>query len=78
MPKLADHHRRTLEMLVDAPNGLSESALLGHDVSIEDIVDLGKYGLATAKRERLIIGGMPVEITRLYITKAGRQALTRG
>jgi hypothetical protein len=39
------------------------------------MVDLAKAGLATARRERLIIGGMPLEITRLYITQAGRQAL---
>lgn len=75
MPTLAAHHRRALEMLAGAPNGLSENALLDHGISIEDMVELGKYGLATARRERLIIGGMPVEITRLYITVAGRQAV---
>jgi hypothetical protein len=75
MPKLDAHHRRALEMLAGAANGLSEDALLEHSISIENMVDLVKAGLATAKAERLIIGGMPVEITRLYITEAGRQAL---
>jgi hypothetical protein len=75
MPKPAAHHRRALEMLVNARNGLSEDTLLEHDILIEDMVELAEAGLAMPRRERLIIGGVPFELTRLYITQAGRQAL---
>jgi hypothetical protein len=75
MPKLAAAHRRALEMLAAAQNGLSKGALMEQGVSIEAMVELGNAGLATARRERLIIGGMPVETTRLYITQAGWRAL---
>jgi hypothetical protein len=75
MPKLAAANRRALEMLAAAQNGLSEGALMEEGVSIEAMVELANAGLVRAKRESLIIGGMPIEITRLSITKAGRRAL---
>jgi hypothetical protein len=75
MANLSADQRRALQMLASARNGLSEDTLLERGISIEDMVELANAGLVSAKRERLIIGGMPIEITRLSITKAGRRAL---
>jgi hypothetical protein len=35
------------------------------------------FGLATAKAERVVAGGKSIEIARVRITEAGRQALAR-
>jgi hypothetical protein len=75
MAKLSADQHRALQILARARNGISEDALLERGISIEDLVELANAGLVRAKRERLIIGGTPIEITRLSITKAGRQAL---
>jgi hypothetical protein len=75
MAKLSAQQHRALQILARTRNGISEDALLERGISIEDLVELANAGLVRAKRERLIIGGMPIEITRLSITKAGRQAL---
>jgi hypothetical protein len=34
------------------------------------------FGLATAQAERVVAGGRTVEVVRMKITDAGRQALT--
>jgi hypothetical protein len=42
------------------------------------LVDLVNAGLATASIERMIAGGRTVEVARMRITEAGRQALVEG
>jgi len=66
--------RRALRLLADAPEGVTEALMLAHGFRVELLVDLCIAGLATATPERA--GGRRVEVVRLKITDAGRQALT--
>jgi hypothetical protein len=49
--------------------------MLAHGISIELMVELVRTGLATAKAERVVSGGRAMEVARVRITEAGRQAL---
>jgi hypothetical protein len=49
--------------------------MMAHGFNSELLVDC-IAGLAIAKVERMITGGRTVEVVRLKITEAGRQALT--
>jgi len=66
----------TLRFLADAPEGVTEALMLAHGFRVELLVDLCIAGLATATPERTVAGGRRVEVVRLKITDAGRQALT--
>ena len=68
--------RRALRLLADAPEGMTEALMMAHGFNSELLVDLCIAGLAIAKVERMIAGGRTVEVVRLKITEAGRQALT--
>jgi hypothetical protein len=78
--KLRVDDRRALEILASASERIIRGPLLERGISIEDMVELANAGLVRAKRERRIVGRMPIEITRLSITKAGpvRLAPPRG
>jgi hypothetical protein len=47
--------------------------LLAHGFALE-IVDVARAGLATAKVERMVAGGRPVEVMGVWIADAGRVA----
>ena len=68
--------RRALRLLADAPEGMTEALMMAHGFNSELLVNLCIAGLAIAKVERMIAGGRTVEVVRLKITEAGRQALT--
>jgi len=68
--------RRALEWLAGSRDGLTEALMLAHGFRVELLVDLCIAGLATATPERTVAGGRRVEVVRLKITDAGRQALT--
>ena len=67
--------RQALALLAGSPNGATEAVMLAHGFTTALMVDLEHAGLATASTERVERGGKPVEITRMRITEAGRQAL---
>jgi hypothetical protein len=79
MPSRAERERtqqrRALRLLADAPEGMTEALMMAHGFNSELLVDC-IAGLAIAKVERMIAGGRTVEVVRLKITEAGRQALT--
>jgi hypothetical protein len=52
--------RRALELLAASRDGATEAILLAHGFSIEQIVDLVRTGLATAKAERVMAGGRTI------------------
>jgi hypothetical protein len=68
-------HRRALELLADAPEGVTEAIMRAHGFSVALMVDLVHAGLATATAERVVAGSRKIEVTRVRITEAGRQAL---
>ena len=50
--------------------------MLAHGFRVELLVDLCFAGLAIAKPEHMLAGGRTMEVVRMTITEAGRQALT--
>jgi hypothetical protein len=69
--------RRALELLASCRDGCTEALMLAHGFTIERMVEIISAGLATATAERVIAGGRSVEVTRIGITEAGRQALAK-
>jgi hypothetical protein len=65
--------RRALELLAASRDGATEAILAARGFSIEQIVDLVRAGLATAKAERVVATGRVV--ARVRITEAGRRVL---
>jgi hypothetical protein len=49
--------------------------MLAHGFSVEQMVDLVRAGLATAKAERVVAAGRTMEVARVRITEAGRRTL---
>jgi hypothetical protein len=55
---------------------MTEALMLAHGFRVELLVDLCIAGLAIATPERMVAGARRVEVVRMKITEAGRQALT--
>src|SRR5262249_10673078 len=70
--------RRALELLAASPDGYTEALMLAHGFPVPLLVDLCIAGLAIATPERMVAGGRPVEVVRMKITEAGRQAINSG
>jgi hypothetical protein len=74
-PMTADE-RRLLELLAAADDGATDPLLRAHGFTLEVIINVVSTGLATAKAERTFAAaGRAIEITRVWITDAGRRAL---
>jgi uncharacterized metal-binding protein len=73
--KLSARQRRALDVLAGCPDGCAEVAMIAQGFTIEMLCALVGAGLATAKAVRMVAGGKPVEVTRVYITEAGRAEL---
>jgi hypothetical protein len=67
--------RRALELLAVSPDGCTEAVLLAHRFSIDMMVGLVNAGLATAKAERMVAGGRPMEVA---CVDHGRRAVGAG
>jgi hypothetical protein len=67
--------RRALELLAGSPDGMTEALLVAHGFTVKLLVALIRDGLASAKSERVVAGGKPMEVTRVRITETGRRAL---
>ncbi len=66
-------------MVAGSPHGVAEDLLaLAHGFNSDVIAGLVRAGLATAQREAVQAGGVSVEVVRIRITEAGRQALKTG
>ncbi len=74
--RLSPDQRRALELLASRRHGVNEELLvLGHSFSRRMLAGLVRRGLAAAEREVVKAGGKTIEVTRIRITKAGRQAI---
>ena len=67
--------RRALRLLAGEPEGVIEAMMLAHGFRVELLVDLCIADLVIATVERIVAGERTVEVVRLTITDAGRQAL---
>jgi len=56
------NRRRALELIACSPDGMTEAMLLAHGFTVDMLADLIRAGLATAKTERLVAGGRPMEV----------------
>jgi hypothetical protein len=59
------------------PDGCTEAIMLAHGFTTRQMVELVRAGLATANAERVVAGGLTLEVARVRITEAGRRALAR-
>ena len=66
---------RALRLLAGSPHGCTEAIMLAHGFTDEILGRLVMNGLATAAPGIMYAGNRPIEVTRLMITDAGRQAL---
>jgi len=69
--------RRALELLAASPDGCSEALMFANEFTVKLLIELIRTELATAQPERLIANGKQIEIIRVRITEAGRQAVAR-
>ncbi len=68
-----------LAMLATADrNGATQSLLTAHGFGVSMIAGLVNHGLATLTREQVKAGGKMIEVGRVRITAAGRDALGEG
>jgi hypothetical protein len=69
--------RRALELLASSPHeGCTEAIMLANGISIEQMVELVRAGLATVTPQRVKAGHERMEVATLRITDSGRQALS--
>jgi hypothetical protein len=64
-------------LLASCRDDCTEAILLAHGFTIQQMVEVVRAGLATAKAERVVAGGRTVEVAWVRITAAGRAALAR-
>ena len=74
---LTAEQRRALAMLTSAGlNGASQTLLMAHGFCVSMIAGLAKRGFATLTREKIRAGGRLVDVGKVRITAAGRDALS--
>jgi hypothetical protein len=64
-------------LLAASPDGCTEALMLANEFTVKLLIELIRTELATAQPERMIADGKQIEITRVRITEAGRQALAQ-
>jgi hypothetical protein len=74
IPASDSDHGRALALLADAPNGMTEAALMAHGVTSRTIADLVNAGYANESLDHVLVDDRPAEVIRVRISKAGRQA----
>jgi len=74
-PRRSAERRRAAELLAASPDGCTAAILLAHRFKADRLVELINAGLASVTTERRVAGDRRVEITRVRITDARRQAL---
>jgi hypothetical protein len=73
---LTAEQRRALAMLTSAgPNGAAQTSLMAHGFCVSMIAGLVKRGLATLTREKVPVGSRLLDVGKVRITGAGRDAL---
>ena len=75
MPTPKQQLRRALELLEASIDGCTEAIMLAHGLSVEQMVELVRGGLASVAAQRVVTGQHVMEIARVRVTEAGRRAL---
>ena len=75
-PRLSAEQRQALELLASDPQGATDELLvLVHGFDRNMIADLVESGLAMARLENMKSGSRAIEVVRIRIAGAGRDAL---
>jgi hypothetical protein len=74
-PELTVERRRALQLLAEAPNGMTDQASRAHGFSPALIVGLVGAGYAEAKPRTMRAAGKTFAFMRFVITSAGRCAI---
>jgi hypothetical protein len=74
-PRRSAERQRALELLAASPDGCTAAILMAHGFKSDRLVELINAGLASVTTERMIAADRAMEVTRVRITDAGRQAL---
>ena len=78
MTRLTTERRRALKLLAGNPSGVTKKLLiLDHGFKRLMLAALIATGLATAEHEVVKAGGKTIEVSRIRITAAGREALAK-
>jgi hypothetical protein len=73
--RLTPKARRALELLAVDERGLTETLLRTYGFTRGMLSNLVRRGFATAHRQTAKAGGQTLEVVRIRITDAGREAL---
>ena len=73
-PALSTEQRRALSLLAGSPGGVTEAMMLAHGVTASVLRDLVSAGLATMQPEKTRCAARIIQVVRVLITDAGRQA----
>ena len=76
-PRRNAERRRALELLAASSDGCTAAILLAHGFKSDRLVELINAGLASVSTERVVADDRAMQVTRVRITDAGRQALAR-
>jgi hypothetical protein len=75
-PCLTAEQRRALAMLATAGhNGVTQSLLTAHGFGVSVIAGLVNRGFATLTPEKVRAGSKSIEVSKVRVTDAGRDAL---
>src|SRR5258708_32141922 len=69
--------RRLLELLAETAEGCTDDLLTARGLKLDVLIGVVSAEFATAKPERTLAAGKPVESTRGQITDAGRRPLAQ-
>jgi hypothetical protein len=67
--------QRALKLLAGSPDGCTMSIMLAHGLKPELLANLVRGDLATTKPETVRTGEKAIELVRMMITDAGRNAI---
>jgi hypothetical protein len=73
--RLSDKARHALELLAVDQHGLTETLLRTYGFTLEMLAGLVRTGLATSQHQTVKAGSKTIEVVRIRITEAGRNAL---
>jgi hypothetical protein len=67
--------RRALQIIAANPDGCTEAMLAALDISADVLIELVRGGLVIARRETVVEEDSVDEVTKVWITEAGKQVL---
>jgi hypothetical protein len=67
--------RRALQIIAANPHGCTEAMLAALDIPADILIELERGGLVIARRESVVEEDSADEVTKVWITDAGKQVL---